>query len=257
MASRSGSVELLVAVGKSLLALLPGDGRLPRGGTRRKLDLVVELIDFLETETLGLIDEHVDEENAQEAASEPDEEDLGLQVGGARSVVDQVGRREGNSPVEQPVGGGGDAQGLGTGAQREDLTRDDPGKRAPGRGEEENVDADKGHRSLLTGFVRDIDVTDVVVLARLIKTGRCVLSGREGSGHGDDELCGTHADSTGKQHRTTTPFIREIEARNGRADVNGRCDHADDEGLADTRILEVLGAVVEDEVDACKLLESL
>lgn len=65
--------------------------------------LGVELVDLLERQALGLVDEEVDKGNAEEAATEPDEENLALQVGIARAVVDEVGRRVGNGPVEEPL----------------------------------------------------------------------------------------------------------------------------------------------------------
>lgn len=42
------------------------------------LDLVVQLVDLLESKALGLVDKEVHEADTQKAAAEPDEEDLGL-----------------------------------------------------------------------------------------------------------------------------------------------------------------------------------
>jgi len=66
-------------------------------------DFVVELVDLLEGQALGLVDEEVDKRDADEAKAEPDEEDLGLQVGIAGPEVDEVRCGVGNSPVEQPL----------------------------------------------------------------------------------------------------------------------------------------------------------
>lgn len=73
------------------LAVLPGFRGLPLCGLARHADLVVELIDLFEGETLGLVDEEVDKGDADEAAAEPDEEDLALEVGLAGTKVDEVG----------------------------------------------------------------------------------------------------------------------------------------------------------------------
>ncbi len=89
--------------------------------------LGIQLVDLLEGQALGLVDHEVDEGDAQEAASEPDEEDLGLQVGVAGAEVDEVGRRVGDGPVEEPVGCGGHGEGFGADFEGEDLARDDPG----------------------------------------------------------------------------------------------------------------------------------
>jgi hypothetical protein len=47
------------------------------------------------------------------------------------------------------------------------------------------------------------------------------------------------------------------ETYNGGCDIDGRGNHGNGEAAGDTRVLEVLCTVVEDEVDAGQLLESL
>lgn len=84
-----------------------------------------------------------------------------------------------------------------------------------------------------------------------------VLTGGEGAAHGYDELRDAHANSAPEQERPTAPFVNGIHARDGGSDVDGGGDHGDDEAAGYAGILEVLGAVVEDEVDASKLLEGL
>jgi hypothetical protein len=76
--------------GYSSLALLEGSGWLPRGTLASGADFTVEIVNLFKRETLGLVDEEVDEGNAQEAASEPDEEDLTLEVGISVTVVDKI-----------------------------------------------------------------------------------------------------------------------------------------------------------------------
>lgn len=66
------------------------------------LDLVVQLVDLLKSKALGLVDKEVHEADTQEAAAEPDEEDLGLEVGVAWSPVHEVWRGEGDGPVKKP-----------------------------------------------------------------------------------------------------------------------------------------------------------
>jgi hypothetical protein len=55
----------------------------------------------------------------------PDPEDIGVDGGG------HVGCGVCDCPVEQPVGGGGHREGLGSDLQGEDLTGDNPSARAP------------------------------------------------------------------------------------------------------------------------------
>lgn len=92
------------SINMCLLNILEGDGR----NEARRLpclgDLAVQLIDLLERKTLGLVDHCPDEEDADEAASTPDEEDLSAKVGIAGSAVDHVGCRITNSKIKEPVG---------------------------------------------------------------------------------------------------------------------------------------------------------
>lgn len=73
--------------------MLPCLGGLPVLGLAGNSNFIVELVNLLEGESLGLVDEEVDEGDAQETAGEPDEEDLGLEVGLSAAVVDEVGSR--------------------------------------------------------------------------------------------------------------------------------------------------------------------
>lgn len=73
--------------------------RLPAHTLPRGLYIVVQLIDLFEGKALRLVNHEVHECDAQEAAREPDEEDLGLQVGVARAIVYEVGCRVSDRPV--------------------------------------------------------------------------------------------------------------------------------------------------------------
>lgn len=53
-------------------------------------NLIIQLIDLLKREPLGLVDKEVDESNAEEAASKPNEEDFGLEVCVARTPFDKI-----------------------------------------------------------------------------------------------------------------------------------------------------------------------
>lgn len=132
----SGVLTLALLVGLNLelrevSALLVGDvtdisevnGRLPAGRLPSLGDLGVELVNLLEGKTLGLVDKEVDEDKADATEATPDEEHLGLEVGVLLTRVDQVGSSVGDGPVEQPVGGGGDGQTLGTGLEGEQFCK--------------------------------------------------------------------------------------------------------------------------------------
>lgn len=124
------------------------DGWDEAGGVAGIGDLGVELVDLLEGETLGLVDEEVDEGCADDTESTPDEEDLGAHVGVTWAVVDHVWGDVGDDEVEEPVGGGGHGKTLGSGLEGEGFTGDDPGAWTPGAGEEEDVEADECDEAL-------------------------------------------------------------------------------------------------------------
>lgn len=102
-----GSQVLAVGTDAALVGdtepLAEGARRLPAAALVGDRDLLVHGVDLLERQALGLVDEEVDEGDAPEAAPEPDEEDLGLQVGVALAVVDEVGCAIGDGPVEKPL----------------------------------------------------------------------------------------------------------------------------------------------------------
>jgi hypothetical protein len=97
------AIDAKAALRSNALALAEGRRRPPAGALVRQLDFLVHGVDLLECEALGLVDEEVGERNAQEAAAEPDEEDLALQVGVAFAVVDQVRSAVSNRPVQEPL----------------------------------------------------------------------------------------------------------------------------------------------------------
>ena len=84
---------------RSLPNLLPVPRRFPSPAL-----VVVQLVDLLERHILRLVDEEVHEKHRDPRETAPDPEDVGLRrVEGAG----EVGRDEGEEPVEEPVGGGG------------------------------------------------------------------------------------------------------------------------------------------------------
>ena len=173
------------------------DGRNPANRLPSTGNLSIKLINLLKRKTLSLVDAGVNEQSTDEAESTPDEEHLGLEIGVSRSAVDHVRGGVGNSPVEQPVGGGGDGETLGTRLEGEEFTRHDPRDRAPGAGEEEDVDAHEGDED----FVRDVGV------------GGC-------ADDCDDELRDAHSHGTEHEERAATPFLDHVETGEGGDDVD-------------------------------------
>lgn len=81
---------LLHSCGLSILEFSESHGGDPVDTLSGVGDLGVQFINLFQGETLGFVDEEVHEGDADKAAASPDEEDLGLQVGVALAVVDEV-----------------------------------------------------------------------------------------------------------------------------------------------------------------------
>jgi hypothetical protein len=133
--------------------------RSPSHALTRNLDLRIQLIDLLQRQALRLVDHKPHKGNAEEAAREPDEKDLALQVCVPRAPVHEVWRGVGDRPVQQPVRRGRHGEGFGADLEGEDFTGHHPRNGAPGRGEEEDVDADERDGCLLRAEVLGKDVS--------------------------------------------------------------------------------------------------
>jgi hypothetical protein len=192
---RSNLSLLLTGINLKLLSVV--DGRNPTNRVPSTGNLRVKLINLFKRQALGLINAGVNEHTTDKAESTPDEEHLGLEIGISSSAVHHVRSGVGNSPVEKPVGGGGDGETLGTGLEREQFTRHDPRDWTPGTGKEENVDAHEGDED----FVRDIVVDGC-------------------ANDGDDQLRDTHAHGTEHEERATTPFLDHVETGEGGDNVD-------------------------------------
>src|SRR5271170_4882742 len=105
----------------------------------------------------------------------------------------------------------------------EARTGNDPRAGSPRASEEEDVDAHERDQRLVG-----------VLIIRLRRANR-----------GDNELGNGHADSTEHEQRPTAPLLDEVEAGNGRADVDGTGDHGDNERIADAGVQEVGSSVIE------------
>jgi len=77
------------------------------------------------------------------AQTPPNEENVGLEI--TLVFTDHVRCDNGNDGIPEPVGGSREGDTTGTDGDWEGLTNDDPNTWTPGRGEEEDVDADEGN----------------------------------------------------------------------------------------------------------------
>lgn len=104
----------------------------------------------------------------------------------------------------------------------------------PSRGEEEDVDTDKGdeHFAGHVGVGRDTDDSN-------------------------DEFAGAHAQSTPDKERSAAKLLNTVESERRASDVDNSGDHANQKGVFDANLREEGDVVVEDKVDASPLRKQL
>jgi hypothetical protein len=126
--------------------------------------------------------------------------------------------------VNVPVGSSGQRDALCANREREDLTNHHPRGRAPGGGEEEDVEAGED------------DEADGRRLAALV----------HGADDSDDELADEHAYcSVDKEHAATEP-LDSPEGKWCRANIDSGGDHGNDESVLEADRLEESGTIVKD-----------
>ena len=94
---------LAARVRAQIFDLLEADGGDEAAAAPGVRHLGVHLVDLLERQALGLVDERPDEDGAHGAEGAPDVEDLGLQVGVAGAGLDEVGGRVGDGPLRETL----------------------------------------------------------------------------------------------------------------------------------------------------------
>ena len=82
----------LLASHTRLFNVLEVDCRHEVRGVPGMRHFAIQLVNLLKRETLGLVDHGVDEQDANEAGTAPDEEDFGAEVGVTGTGVDKVWR---------------------------------------------------------------------------------------------------------------------------------------------------------------------
>lgn len=90
--------------------------------------LTVEFVDFLERQVLGLVDKEVHEDEGDETEAAPDPEDVTLQVNvSARgTAIFQIGGDECENEIKEPVRGSGHGHALPADFEGKHFSRDDP-----------------------------------------------------------------------------------------------------------------------------------
>lgn len=162
--------------------------------TRRSL--LKHAINLLKREALRLRDQEGSIHETARAKRSPDEEDLCSKIAILRAY--HVWDDDGNDAVPQPVGRCGQTDTTGADGDGVDLADDDPGGGAPGRGEEEDVEADEGDHG----------------------TGGAGVLGQGGADGGDDELADDHSDCAADEDGAPAETFDGPEGDWGGADVD-------------------------------------
>lgn len=238
---------LLLVVGGDLVLLDHGDRTLEVGAAGTNLAvgalrahssaLSVHLIDLLEREQTGFVDEEVGKGDTTGAGTGPDEEHLGTEASVAGAGLDKVWSGVTDTEVPEPVGSSAERESLGTDGEGEDLSTHDPGGGTPGGGETGDVYADESDESLAT---------------------RGVGAGNRDTDNGNDKLAKAHPNGTPDEEVSSTDALHHVHAWKSSNDVDDVGDDREDEGVgAGKSTLEELGTKVKDEVDTSELLEGL
>jgi len=144
--------------------------------------------------------------------------------------IHHIRSRVGDGPVEQPVAGSRHREALGTCLEWKHFAGHYPCDGPPRAGEEENVDAHKGDRSLLRSKV---------CVSRI---NRLVSSHTDSA---NDELANTHADGTHEKQVASPKLLNKVETGERRRNVDGVGNDLDDKRVFKPGILEVLRSVVD------------
>ena len=117
------------------------------------IDNIIELVNLLKGEALGLIDHCIHKDNRNGAEAAPDEEHLWSKISLAGAIICQVWRRVSDCPVKQPVRSSREGETLRSGLQWVQLSGYNPCNWTPSASKEEDIDADKGELGILSGCV--------------------------------------------------------------------------------------------------------
>ena len=150
---------------------------------------------------------------------------------GIKSLTDVT-----ENEIPKPVGCDCERHCLGANLEGENLAGDDPGNGSPCRGEEGNVEANKGY---LCRLCRLLGLWD----------GRTY--------DGNDIFADGHANGTNEEQAATTKTLDTPNSREGHNDIDRGSYNRDDEGIADPSVGEESCAIIEDEIYSGKLLPSL
>lgn len=162
--------------------------------------------------------------------------DCEKEVRAPSDVANHNGGDHDNEEVEEPVGASGDGVRLGTGLDRGNLSRVEPGKREPGCAEGGN-EGEQAYSGTLSGF------------------GTAGDQAGEGDHHGR-----TLAEGADKEEVATADLLDQEPGRAGEDRVDDHVDttenHGHEFGLVEG-LLHQNGQVVDDSVTATDLLEEL
>lgn len=161
--------------------------------------VIIQFVDLFEGETFGFGDEEVGKDETAETCGSPDEEYFDSETSITRTGFDEIGRGISDSPVPQPVGCSGHRHCFRADSERIEFASDNPCARSPRRGEEKDVDTDKGDEGLLSGDVGGSSTN---------------------TNNGDNVLTDTHSGGADQEELAATEIVDSPHTREGGNDID-------------------------------------
>jgi len=172
-------------------------------------------IDLFEGESLGLGDEEVGVDEASGTERSPNEEDARTEIGVTFALSNHVWGDDSDDTVPEPVGSSRKSDTTGSNGEGKDFADEDPGTRAPGGGEEEDVDANESNLSGHGGMI-------VLRFSASCNTNNT-----------NNELTDQHTKSAPNEDCTTSISLNDPKGEGSRADIDESGNKIDQEWIAD------------------------
>jgi len=210
--------------------------------------LAVKKIDLLQRQSSHFGDEEVCENPATKTRRPPDEKHFHTQtrsfhaVNTSGGLVDEVRRRITDSEIPQPIASYAEGHTLCANIEWEYFSGDNPDYRTPRDSVERNIYAYESDQHTLRSQVHRLVCLDVA---------------SSNTNNGDDEFAETHPRGTDEQQAPAAHSVDELDTEYGRGGVDNIANDSDNESVIDPSGLEERSAVIENEIDAGKLLPRL
>lgn len=218
-------------------ALLLGDVGGPLARRNASLE---HLVDLFKRAAEGFRDVEVDKSHGNESADTVDPTNLSTEVG----VVEEVRKREGDCPCNDPEASSSDGHDLATVLADGQFGSNDPCERTPSQVEEEDVDADHSSDGSTLG-----NANDARIRKRLAARRKTLCADTS-----DDEESDEHGDRGPKDQRASAEAVDKEERTENTNDLDDIDDDGNDEGVLETDGSHESDSVRENELNTTDLL---